>query len=123
MTAHPPIGVGSTIGAYRIDAELGRGGMGVVYRAEDLRLNRKVALKLLPAHLADDEHFRERFLRESRVAASLEHAGILPIYDAGEIDEHLFIAMRFVDGADLAQLLHRGGVLEPERAVALIDQV
>src|SRR6266496_793859 len=88
--------------------------MGVVYRAEDLRLQRKVALKLLAAQLADDGRFRERFLRESRLAASIEHAGIVPVYEAGEVDGLLYIAMRYVDGVDLAKLLRDEGPLEPE---------
>ena len=103
--------VGSTIGPYRIDAVLGKGGMGVVYRAEDLRLGRMVALKLLRASVADDARFRERFLRESRLAASIEHAAIVPIYEAGETDGLLYIAMRVVDGVDLAALLRREGRL------------
>ena len=97
--------------------------MGVVYRAEDLRLRRRVALKLLRASLADDDSYRERFLRESRLAASIEHAAIVPIYEAGETDGLLYIAMRFVDGVDLAELLRREGPLEPERAVALVGQL
>ena len=97
--------------------------MGVVYRAEDLRLGRMVALKLLRASLADDDGFRERFLRESRLAASIEHAAIVPIYEAGETDGLLYIAMRLVDGVDLAELLRREGPLEPERAVALVGQL
>ena len=123
MSTEPFLGVGSTIGPYRLDALLGRGGMGVVYRAEDLRLGRKVALKLLRASLADDRTYRERFLRESRLSASIEHAAIVPIYDAGETDGLLYIAMRFVDGVDLAKLLHREGSLAPERAVALVGQL
>ena len=83
MSTEPLPGVGSTLGSYRVDAELGHGGMGVVYRAEDLRLRRRVALKLLRASLADDDGYRERFLRESRLAASIEHAAIVPIYEAG----------------------------------------
>lgn len=97
--------------------------MGVVYCAEDLRLGRNVALKLLRASLADDHTYRERFLRESRLAASIEHAAIVPIYEAGETDGLLYIAMRFVDGVDLGQLLRREGLLAPERAVALVGQL
>ena len=123
MSTEPSPGVGSTLGSYRVDAEIGQGGMGVVYRAEDLRLGRMVALKLLRASLADDDSYRKRFLRESRLAASIEHAAIVPIYDAGETDGLLYIAMRFVDGVDLAELLRRAGPLEPERAVALIGQL
>ena len=123
MTTEPLPGVGTTIGSYRIDAELGQGGMGVVYRAEDLRLGRRVALKLLRASLADDRSYRERFLRESRLAASIEHSAIIPIYEAGETDGLLYIAMRFVDGVDLAELLRREGPLAPERAVALVGQL
>ena len=123
MATEPLLGVGSTIGSYRIVAVLGRGGMGVVYRAEDVRLGRHVALKLLSSSLADDPRYRERFLRESRLAASIEHAAILPIYDAGEKDGLLYIAMRFVDGADLAELLRREGPLDPQRAVALVGQL
>src|SRR5215217_2857590 len=115
MATEPLPGVGSTIGSYRIVAVLGRGGMGVVYRAEDVRLGRHVALKLLSSSLADDPRYRERFLRESRLAASIEHAAILPIYDAGEKDGLLYIAMRFVDGVDLAELLRRQGPVAPER--------
>src|SRR3954454_5627198 len=116
-------GVGTQLGNYRLEACLGRGGMGVVYRAVDVRLRRMVALKLLAPHLADDELFRTRFLAESRLAASIDHAGIVPIYEAGESDGQLFIAMRYVDGTDLGSLLHRGGPLEPRRAVALVAQL
>src|SRR5262249_61469804 len=94
--------------------------MSVVYRAEDLRLKRKVALKLLPPELAEDERFRERFLRESKLAASLDHPSIIPIYEAGEVDGQLYIAMRYVEGSDLKQLLRQEGALEPERAVAVL---
>ena len=86
--------------------------MGVVYRAHDLALDRKVALKLLAPELAEDVRFRERFLRESRLAASLDHPAIIPIYDAGEVGGQLYIAMRLVDGTDLKRLLAEEGVLD-----------
>src|SRR5437588_3637995 len=96
--------IGTELFGYRIEALLGRGGMSVVYRAEHLRLKRNVALKLLAPELAEDERFRERFLRESELAASLDHPNIVPVYDAGEIEGHLYIAMRYVDGSDLKAL-------------------
>ena len=82
--------------------------MSVVYLAEDLRLKRRVALKLLASELAEDESFRERFLRESELAASIDHPNIVPIYEAGTTDELLFIAMRYVEGPDLKERLQRG---------------
>src|SRR5713226_2289273 len=85
--------IGSELLGYRIEALLGRGGMSVVYRAEDLRLKRKVALKLLAPELAEDERFRERFLRESELAASLDHPSIVPVYEAGDAGDVLYIAM------------------------------
>jgi YVTN family beta-propeller protein len=115
--------VGTELGGYYVEALVGRGGMGVVYRAEDRRLGRKVALKLLPPELADDEGFRDRFLRESRLAASLDHQSVIPIYDAGEADGLLFIAMRYVDGTDLRTLLKQEGALEPARTLAILAQV
>ena len=84
--------VGTLLAGYRVEALLGRGGMSVVYLAEDERLKRNVALKLLAAHLAEDETFRDRFLRESQLAASIDHPNIIPIYEAGETDGLLFIA-------------------------------
>src|SRR5205809_5318871 len=107
---------------YRLEALIGRGGMGVVYRARDLALDRDVALKLLAPHLADDISFRERFLRESRLAASLEHPNVVPIHDAGEIGGQLYIAMRLVEGSDLKAVL-REGPLEPARAVHVLEQI
>jgi YVTN family beta-propeller protein len=97
--------------------------MGAVYRAEDLRLGRKVALKLLAPELAENERFRERFLRESQLAASLDHPNIVPIYAAGETDGQLYLAMRYVEGYDLRALLAREGRLEPGRALALLEQI
>ena len=114
---------GDRLAAYQIEAVVGRGGMGVVYRATDPRLGRRVALKLIAPGLAKDEGFRERFLRESQLAASLDHSNVVPVYEAGESGPHLYIAMRFVDGIDLKTLLTREGPLDPERAVALIGQI
>src|SRR5918995_3333439 len=103
---------GTLVAGYRIDSLIGRGGMAVVYRAEDMRLGRKVALKLLPPQLADNEQFRRRFIQESRLAASLDHPNIVPIYEAGEADGQLYIAMRYVVGPDLKRLLaEQGGQL------------
>jgi serine/threonine protein kinase len=122
-TRVPAPTIGTQLGSYRIEALLGRGGMGVVYRAEDLRLGRKVALKLLASHVTEDARFRSRFLAESRLAASIDHAGIVPIYEAGESDGQLYIAMRYVEGTDLGSLLHREGPMEPLRAVELVAQL
>jgi serine/threonine-protein kinase len=115
--------VGTELAGYRIEALLGRGGMADVYRAVDSRLGRRVALKLLAPDLAEDERFRERFLRESRLAASLDHPNVIPIYEAGEVEGLLFIAMRFVEGTDLRELLQREGKLEPRRALFLLGRV
>ena len=90
--------IGSELFGYRLEALLGRGGMSVVYRAHDLALDRKVALKLLAPELAEDERFRARFLKESRMAASLDHPNVIPIYEAGESGGLLCIAMRYVEG-------------------------
>src|SRR6187399_2345740 len=108
---------------YRVDELIGRGGMGEVYLALDVRLGRPVALKVLAAGVAGDERFRERLLGESRLAASLDHPNVVPIYEAGEAEGRLFIAMRYVDGTDLKALLRREGALTPERAVAIAAQV
>jgi streptogramin lyase/predicted Ser/Thr protein kinase len=114
---------GSEIAGFRLEELLGRGGMGAVYRAEDVRLGRKVALKLLVPELAESERFRERFLRESQVAASLDHPHIVPIYAAGDAEGRLFLAMRYVEGDDLRQLIAREAPLDPARALRLIEQV
>jgi hypothetical protein len=115
--------IGSELAGYRIEAPIGRGGMGVVYRAEHLRLGRKVALKLLAPELAENEAFRARFEHESRLAAVLDHPNIVPLFEAGEADGLLFISMRYVEGTDLRELLTRTGRLEPERALAIAAQV
>ena len=108
---------------YRIEEPLGRGGMGVVYRAYDVRLKRTVALKLIAPEFAADLRFRERFERESELAMSLEHPNVIPIHDAGEAYSRLYLAMRCVEGADLRALLHRAGALEPRRALEIVRQV
>jgi serine/threonine-protein kinase len=115
--------VGSQLGSYRIQGYIGRGGMGVVYRAEHVHLGRQVALKLLAPELAENESFRDRFVRESRVAARVDHPNVIPIYEAGEADGHYFIAMRYVDGFDLREILHTGGALELPCALAVLTQV
>ena len=111
------------LSAYRVEELIGRGGMGEVYLAHDRRLDRPVALKVLGADLAGDERYRERLLRESRLAAGLDHPNVVPIYEAGEVEGRLFIAMRYVEGTDLRALLRRLGALAPERALALGGQV
>lgn len=115
--------IGSTLGGYRLESLIARGGMGVVYRATQLALERPVALKVIARQLADDEQFRRRFLSESRLAASLEHPAVVPVYDAREDDGELLVAMRLVDGGDLRRLIDREGPLEPERAVNLLGQI
>jgi YVTN family beta-propeller protein len=115
--------LGSRLAGYRIQAPLGRGGMGVVYLAEQLGPHRQVALKLLLDPATASEAFRERFLRESELAAAIDHPNVLPVYDAGETDGVLWIAMRYVDGIDLAALLAREGPLEPGQALGIAGQV
>jgi serine/threonine protein kinase len=115
--------IGTVIGGYRIEAGIGRGGMGVVYRAEQLGLGRQVAIKLIAPELAEDPDFRERFERESRLAASIEHPNVIPVHEAGEGDGALFIAMRYVDGTDLRAMLRSQGRLDPGRAGELVSQV
>src|SRR6266540_812244 len=97
--------------------------MSVVYLAHDLRLKRNVALKLLAPELAEDDRFRVRFLRESQLAASLDHPNVVPVYEAGEVDGLLYIAMRYVPGSDLKALLRAEGALGPQRALMLVGQV
>jgi len=115
--------IGSDLAGYRIEGILGRGGMSVVYLAQHLRLDRRVALKVLAPDLAEDERFRERFIRESRIAAGIEHPNIIPVYEAGEADGVLFIAMRYVRGTDLKFLIRSEGKLEPARAIHMLAQV
>jgi serine/threonine-protein kinase len=112
--------LGTKLGHFRIERVIGRGGMGVVYLARDESLGRPVALKVLAPELAENEVFRERFIRESRLAASLDHANIVPIYEADEADAVLFIAMRYVQGMDLRTLLASEGRLPPDQGIVRI---
>src|SRR5205814_8252491 len=107
---------------YRVRAALGRGGMSVVYQAENLRLNSVIALKVLAPELAADDGFRARFLEESRIAASLNHPNVIPIYDMGSQDDLLYIAMRYVSGTDLPQMIKKRGRLQPQTALVLLSQ-
>ncbi|WAU81662.1 serine/threonine-protein kinase [Streptomyces sp. Qhu-G9] len=115
--------IGKQIAGYRIEREVGRGGMAVVYRAKDLRLDRTVALKLLAPELARNDTFRKRFTHESRVAAAIDHPHIVPVFEAGETDGVLYIAMRYVAGLDLRHLLDREGPLALPVAARIAVQV
>ncbi len=115
--------IGRQIAGYRIEQEIGRGGMAVVYRARDLRLERTVALKLLAPELARNDTFRRRFTHESRAAAAIDHPHIVPVFEAGETDGVLYIAMRYVPGSDLRHVLDREGPLPPATAVRVAAQV
>jgi predicted Ser/Thr protein kinase len=114
---------GTEFAGCNIVGVLGRGGMGIVYRATDVHLRRPVAIKLITADRAGDPAFRERFEREARVTASIDHPNVIPVYAAGEEDGHLYLVMRYVDGTDLQALLRRDGRLEPRRAAAIVAQV
>jgi serine/threonine-protein kinase len=115
--------IGSDFLGYRIEELIGQGGMGVVYRAYDLRLKRTVALKLIVPELALDERFHARFARETELAMSLEHPNVVPVYDAGDVDGRFYLAMRLVEGTDLGALLRAEGALDPARAFAICSQV
>ena len=111
--------VGSRVAGYRLEQQVGAGGMAVVFRAVDERLGRLVALKILAPALASDEGFRQRFIRESRAAAAVDDPHIIPVYEAGEAGEVLFIAMRYVPAGDLRTLMHRAGQLSPAGSARL----
>ena len=117
------LGIGSEFAGHRIDGIAGRGGMGVVYLATHLALNRRVALKVIAPDLAEDEGFRTRFKQESMTAASIDHPNVIPIYYTGEHEGELYIAMRYVEGNDLRTLVRAAGRLDPGRAVAIVAQV
>ena len=117
------VGPGDKIADYRLEEQIGLGGMAVVYRACNERLDRQVALKLLAPALADDAAFRARFIRESQIAAAVEHPNIIPVYDAGEVDGLLFISMRYVQGGDVRSLLANGQAFSPGRVANIIGQI
>ena len=115
--------IGSEVAGFRIVSVLGQGGMGTVYLAEQTSPRRRVVIKLLRPDLSKDEAFRQRFVHESEAAASTEHPNIVPIYAAGEADGVLYIAMRYVEGDDLRELISRQGPLPPDRAIEIVSQV
>jgi Protein kinase domain/SnoaL-like domain len=119
----PELSIGEQFAGCRIDAVAGRGGMGVVYRATQLNLGRPVALKLITPDRAGDSDFRERFQRESRLAALIDHPNVVPVYEAGEAEGHLYLVMRWVRGTDLHALLKREKRLAPEVAATIVAQV
>jgi eukaryotic-like serine/threonine-protein kinase len=122
-TPLPVISKGALIaGKYEIVDELGAGGMGIVYRAEDLKLKRTVALKFLPPELAELPDFKERFLREAQAAAALAHPNICVVYEAGESEARPFIAMEYIEGETLRDRIRRGP-LEPSEALDIAAQV
>src|SRR3954447_2432664 len=114
---------GAEIAGYRIGPQLGRGGMGVVYKAHHLRLDRPAAVKVLTPALAGNEEVRERFMRESQMAATLHHPNVVTVYDAGENEGLLYLAMQFVAGTDLRKLLELEGSLDPVRTLSVLAQV
>lgn len=122
MSAQDPA-AGIVIPGVRLEGVIGRGGMGVVYRAYQERLDRWIAVKVISPDIADDPSFRARFEQESRLAAAIEHPSILPVYDSGEVDGRLYIAMRLIEGSDLRTAIARGGALEPARAARIVAQV
>ena len=116
---HP---VGSSFAGYRIEGPIGRGGMGVLYRATQVSLERRVALKLISPEFADDRLFRERFKREARLAARIDHPNVIPVHETGEWEGELFLAMRYVDGTDLAAIIACEEKLHPRHAAPIIAQ-
>jgi serine/threonine protein kinase/6-phosphogluconolactonase (cycloisomerase 2 family) len=127
VTEQPPgipgdLTVGSYIAGYRLEERIGQGGMAAVFRAYDSRLDRQVALKILAPALASDDAFRQRFIRESRAAAAVDDPHIIPVFEAGEADGVLFIAMRYVRGGDVRSLVDRTGPLPSARAAEIVSQ-
>jgi predicted Ser/Thr protein kinase len=117
------LAIGAEFGGYVIEGVAGRGGMGVVYRARQLRPSRSVALKVISAELASSAGFRERFAHESEIAASIEHSNVIPVYEVGEARELLFLAMRYVEGTDLQATIAAEGRVAPSRAIRIFTQV
>src|SRR5580698_6377295 len=117
----PGLAPGSLVAGYRVEARIGAGGMAMVLRARDEALGRTVALKILAPARAGDTEFRERFVRESRAVAAVDHPHIIPVYAAGEASGVLYLAMRFVAGGDLRSVVQREGPLPGDRAVTLLS--
>ncbi len=115
--------LGTEIAGYRIEERIGRGGMGVVYRAQHMNLQRRAAIKIIAPEFADTKGFRSRFIREARIAAALQHPNIVTVYDAGQAGQTLYIAMQFIRGSDLAAILSEEGRLRPYRAIDVCRQV
>jgi CheY-like chemotaxis protein/tRNA A-37 threonylcarbamoyl transferase component Bud32 len=115
--------LGTEIAGYRIEERIGRGGMGVVYRAQHMNLQRRAAIKIIAPEFADTKGFRSRFIREARIAAALQHPNIVTVYDAGQAGQTLYIAMQFIRGSDLSKILSEEGRLRPYRAIDVCRQV
>ena len=111
------------LAGFRLERVIGRGGMGVVFLAEEVALRRRAAVKVISPQLAQDVAFRARFEQEARLAAAIDHPNVVPVYAAGEDGGQLFLAMRYVEGRDLGEIIARDGTLAPSRAAALVDQV
>jgi len=120
-TADPHLG--KVLAGYRIEERIGRGGMGLVYRAEHLNLRRRAAIKIIAPELSETSGFHERFNREARIAAALQHPNIVTVYDAGEDDGVLYLAMQYIEGSDLSTVLRSQGRLRPYRALDVCRQV
>ena len=116
-------GPGDIIGSYRIEGLVAHGGMSAIYRATHTAMNRTVALKVLAGQFAADQVSRERFMNEWRIAAALRHPSILPVYDAGDVDDRLFLAMELIEGGDLGHRIEREGALSPEVTLPLLEQM
>jgi len=114
---------GSTFGGYEVESVVGLGGIGILYRARQVRLDRPVALKLVEPTIARDPVIRERLRREARMVASLDHPNVVPLYEAGEEDGTVFIVTRWVEGTELGTLIHDSGPLEPARAAQIAAQI
>ena len=115
--------IGGQLGNYLIESVIGRGGMSVVYRAKHARLSTSVALKVLAPELSSDDSFRERFLREAQMAATIDHPNVVPIHDMGMREGSLYIVMRYVAGGDLKAMLATSGPLDAEQAVSVLMPV
>jgi serine/threonine-protein kinase len=119
----PELAVGSMFAGYLVEGVAGAGGMGVVYRARQVALDRVVAVKLISSQLAGDQSFRERFQREAQVTASIDHPNVIPVYEAGEHDGQLYLVMKYVEGTDLGAAIAREGRLPTEHAARIVSEV